>query len=872
MSAAAGMLAPRTVFAASRATEFLEARALAAQTGQPQDRFGDVVVKELIDNALDAAESQTVTPEITVNTTTAGDLLYVTVIDNGAGIPADVVEQILDFNALVSDKSAYRSPTRGLQGNAWKTVLGIAQLGTSEPVIIEARGVRHEVAVSTDPGGQVRVRHDRSRSTRTAGTAVTVPLPSTLRVDIGRWLQGFALANPHAALSWLANGPDSAPAVFYKSTVGEGWRKTLPSDRHRPHWYDGPALRRLIFAHIGRSRAGHDRDLPLGEFIRGFDGLSSTAKAKAVRAALPHIERLSDFETDPDVITALLAGMRAGARAPKPTVLGYVPESHYRDRLGGWFGVDRFWFNRRTVVIDGLPWVFEVAVAETTIPGTVFYQVNHSPAYGDPLGDVQLHADGEIAFGAGTWLRQPYPHADTCAAAVHVITPAPEFLDKGKVRLHVPVVAAEQAAAALAAATKTLRKEKKRRDRDARQEQQRQEQRRRRAAAEHKVTLKDATFAVMAEAVAHVSGNGQLPVPQRNLFYAVRDRVQRFGVEFNPKNGQDYFRALLTQYQQKHGAIPGLYYDPRGELREPHTGKIVRLGTRQIAEYQFPCDLYNKMLYVEKEGFGPLFEAVQLGERYDLGIVAGKGQPVEAVRALFERAEQGDYQLFVLHDADPYGYSIARTISEETARMPGYSVDVIDLGLTVADALERGLNAENFTRRKALPYWMPERLTEQELEWFEGHPCARMADGSSQWACRRVELNAFTAPQLIEFIEDGLAAHGATAKVVPPDDTLSDTVRAYVSATLKDAVQKALNDRVDVDVLARRIAADNNTLYQIGIDRAVVLDNLADNPPISWREVVTRIATDHLAPHHQVIEDRARAVLADALTEGGVSW
>ena len=47
----------RTVFATPRAGEFLELRALQAQTGQPLDAFGHVVVKELLDNALDAAET-----------------------------------------------------------------------------------------------------------------------------------------------------------------------------------------------------------------------------------------------------------------------------------------------------------------------------------------------------------------------------------------------------------------------------------------------------------------------------------------------------------------------------------------------------------------------------------------------------------------------------------------------------------------------------------------------------------------------------------------------------------------------------------------------------------------------------------------------
>jgi light-regulated signal transduction histidine kinase (bacteriophytochrome) len=115
----------RQVFDTPRAAEFLELRALQSQTGQHADRFGDVVVKELLDNALDAAESAGTAPEVEMAVAVRGDVQLVTVTDNGPGLPAEVVERILDFNVLVSDKAAYRSPTRGAQGNAFKTLLGI---------------------------------------------------------------------------------------------------------------------------------------------------------------------------------------------------------------------------------------------------------------------------------------------------------------------------------------------------------------------------------------------------------------------------------------------------------------------------------------------------------------------------------------------------------------------------------------------------------------------------------------------------------------------------------------------------------------------------------------------------------------------------
>jgi DNA topoisomerase VI subunit B len=209
----------RTVFATPRAAEFLELRALQAQTGQPVDAFGDVVVKELLDNALDAAESAGLAPVVEISTLTRNGLTYVTVTDNGCGIKPETVAAICDFTVLVSDKARYRGPTRGAQGNAFKTLLGIPfALGVTEPITIASNGVRHELSVNIDATGDVVVTHNTATSDRMVGTSVTVPLPADMTVDPQRWACGAALVNPDAVITAINpaySGDDNEP-VFYK--------------------------------------------------------------------------------------------------------------------------------------------------------------------------------------------------------------------------------------------------------------------------------------------------------------------------------------------------------------------------------------------------------------------------------------------------------------------------------------------------------------------------------------------------------------------------------------------------------------------------------------------------------------------------------
>jgi DNA topoisomerase VI subunit B len=196
----------RETFEFSRAGEYFDIRELQTMTGQPAERFPDVVFKESLDNAADAVEKGAqpgVTPKVGVRLVRRGRLIYILVRDNGSGFPPEAVEKVLNFQTRASDKSAYRSPTRGMQGNAWKTILGIPwALGVRAPVYIESKGVRHRIKAWLDPAGQVRVEHDTQQVPEKPGTLVAIPLPASRceHTSFARWVRAFSLSNPHLAV------------------------------------------------------------------------------------------------------------------------------------------------------------------------------------------------------------------------------------------------------------------------------------------------------------------------------------------------------------------------------------------------------------------------------------------------------------------------------------------------------------------------------------------------------------------------------------------------------------------------------------------------------------------------------------------------
>jgi DNA topoisomerase VI subunit B len=103
----------RILFETSRAAEYFSVTELQDQTGQPVERFADVALKELLDNALDECEKHDErTPQITVEVewrADGGALLRV--LDNGGGLPPDAVARtriLMRPWAMARSKRVYR--------------------------------------------------------------------------------------------------------------------------------------------------------------------------------------------------------------------------------------------------------------------------------------------------------------------------------------------------------------------------------------------------------------------------------------------------------------------------------------------------------------------------------------------------------------------------------------------------------------------------------------------------------------------------------------------------------------------------------------------------------------------------------------------
>jgi len=305
---------------------------------------------------------------------------------------------------------------------------------------------------------------------------------------------------------------------------------------------------------------------------------------------------------------------------------------------------------------------------------------------------------------------------------------------------------------------------------------------------EPEVSIKQAAYEVMEEAYMKVSANNTLPALVRQVFYQARPLVQT--KTDKPLEDQYFTQTLLPDYIREYKKVDWkIVYDERGHFLEPHTGKVLGLGTLAVREYlgqihqepRFesasfaaaevktcgPNARFGAVLFIEKEGFFPLFEAVKLAERYDLAIMSTKGMSNTAARELIdEMCGKHSIPALVLHDFDKSGFSIIGTLQHDNRRYEfKHSPPIIDLGLRKDDiggleseAYNPGANIESNLRSNG--------ATEEEIEILKE---------------RRVELNAFTSDTFIAFIERKLSQNGIR-KIVPAQQKLAEAYRLFVRA------------------------------------------------------------------------------------------
>jgi hypothetical protein len=739
----------------------------------------------------------------------------------------------------------------------------------ARPIVIEAQGVRHQIQVRADQIARRTVvdYQPEKLTVKNGGTAVAVERGQAclevVRVDprfLPQLVFDFSLFNPHAAFRLLTGNSETAFPAH-----DSAWTKWSPRDPTSAHWYSLARFEELVASYVA---AGCN--LFVREFVATFRGLTGTqTRMQVVEAAGfergTKLEDLVDSERrmiKHDALGRLLGAMRKISQPPPPEKLGVLGKEHFRASLPEDAADDQSFRYDKQVGTDrsGLPFVVEAASRITInerLQG-LHVGLNWSVPLTNPLQQSLLPFEGIRVHGLEGLLRQKHIDfgQDEFALALHIATPRFDFLDRGKGSADLDPVLAEAVAKVVSRVIKEWASIKKSIDRDNHRAARRAEEELRRGRAKEK-TVKEAAWEVMEEAYLKASGGGKLPAKARQVMYAARGYILK--VTGRASFDDDYFtQELLPQYQRDYPEETkdwDVVYDERGHLIEPHTGYEIGIGTLPARGYldaakgnsglgalelpelvfRFPTrgpkHRYGSILFIEKEGFMPLLEAVHLADRYDLAIMSTKGMGSTAGRMLIERLAPGGVRIFVVHDFDKSGFSIASILSRDTKRYQfANPPEIINFGLRLADVRRYRLESEPVFYKKGDPTanLKLNGATEEEIRFLvEGQR-------GGDYYGRRVELNAFASDQFVEWLEAKLKAHKA-AKVIPDARILEQSWRRACELHELEQVLKQAVPEVRRKVRARELPA-NLAKRIAGVFK--------EEPSLAWDEALDRLAKE----------------------------
>jgi hypothetical protein len=334
----------------------------------------------------------------------------------------------------------------------------------------------------------------------------------------------------------------------------------------------------------------------------------------------------------------------------------------------------------------------------------------------------------------------------------------------------------------------------------------------------------------MEEHILVVSPGRRYRFNWRQVFYRVRPIVMK---ELAQELAWDYFsQTLVTDYELLKGEERMAYRDPRGTLYLPHGGESIPLGTLEVERFRRPEWRFNKLLFIEKEGFFEALKAKRWPERFDCALLTSKGQPTRAARDIIDLIGNTTELVivFCLHDADAYGTVICQTLQEETKARPRRNIEIINLGLEPQEAVE--LAEQGLVEIEDIPRSKNQRpvadyVDAEWAEWLQEH---------------RVELNAFTTPDFLRWLDAKMAAY--EGKLIPPAEVMEGRLDDELRETLRRRIEAAILERADVDgmverAVERRAGRIERAVANIEETIALALEQVADRP---WTDPIDRLA------------------------------
>lgn len=183
------------------------------------------VVKEAVDNAIDACEEAKILPEITIQIVDmSNDRYRITIEDNGPGIIKKQIPNIF-AKLLYGSKFHTMKQARGQQGIGISAAVLYAQLTTGRPAKIWSKtgpdkpGFYYELHIDTLTNNPEIVKEEEIQLKKESGVKIELDIDASYQKgdqSVDSYLKQTAIANPHCTIVYT--NPKAEQIIFPRAT------------------------------------------------------------------------------------------------------------------------------------------------------------------------------------------------------------------------------------------------------------------------------------------------------------------------------------------------------------------------------------------------------------------------------------------------------------------------------------------------------------------------------------------------------------------------------------------------------------------------------------------------------------------------------
>jgi len=721
-------------FSINREFDFVRLDGLRRATGQPAHEWDLYVVKELIDNALDADEvlwcdDLTQPPCLHIRMEHIkvperhSQQLFVQV-SNRAAFPVEQIADIFATRWYTSRKAFIKGLTRGALGNALKTLLGIPYAlrhrlagdwrPDLKPLSILCGGMEYLPHYVVDSTAQtIYLECEAKGGKPVEGTVISVGLdhfeqemPRTL-AQVELLAQQYHLCNPHAECHWTVE------------IEGQEWTGEYAPDRDWAgkfreiapvQWYPPTAFQDLLGA-LYRKRFSDDDTgrLPVEAICRYFNGFSSEI-ADSSQGQSP-IAIAVDALGQSDLTKADIEGQAAMRlydslcqHSPRfdSTKLGCIGPRHVRTVLTQVLPVDgEVFYECATDTGDdpNTPFAIEAAVARLKDgKRQIWTAINFAPTYGDPFIRRWLRAPirpAEPVLGLRGLLDvYDLPDDTPVILFLHLVCPNVERDEFSKTEInHLPFK--QVLGDVLDRLLKAL--------------QQAQE--------DEKLRLEQAVFRALDAILEKLDPEERFVVDQlleKLQVQLAQDPVLAAWLE--TPDAMSRLRAYISSYEHSRNAVLTTHVarPATGTVSIPlHPDRHFSVSAEYVSRDLLAQRHVNKILYLQVQELEPVVIENGWLCRMDMVLLRNPPNPDGLQSALLHCVVSSDLPILVLHNADEVGRAIVERMRTWLEKRDMNVARIIDLGLNTAD------DPDNNTPPTRLVEMMPGELATWLMARFE---------------------------------------------------------------------------------------------------------------------------------------------------------